>query len=43
VGQNRFARESGCHYGQGFLFFKPMNQELVFEMMRRASLFDDDM
>lgn len=35
--QARFARESGCHYGQGFLYFKPAAQEQVFELIRRSS------
>ena len=41
--QNRLARESGCHYGQGFLFFKPLSQDQFFEMMRKASLPDGDL
>ena len=41
--QNRFAREAGCHYGQGFLFFKPVSQDRVFEMMQKGSIFEDDL
>lgn len=41
--QNHFARESGCHYGQGFLFFKPVSQDLVFEMMHKGSIAEDDL
>ncbi len=40
--QNRLARESGCHYGQGFLYFKPIRQDQVFAMMRKGSLLEDD-
>jgi len=41
--QNRFAREAGCHYGQGFLYFKPISQDKVFEMMQKGSLLEDDL
>lgn len=40
--QNRLARESGCHYGQGYLYFKPIRQDQVFEMMHKGSLLEDD-
>lgn len=40
--QSRLARESGCHYGQGYLFFKPIRQDQVFEMMHKASLLEED-
>lgn len=36
--QSRFAREAGCHYGQGFLFFRPMDTRQVFEMMEKSSI-----
>lgn len=36
--QCRFAREAGCHYGQGFLFFKPIAQDQVFEQIRCSSI-----
>lgn len=39
--QNRFAREAGCHYGQGFLYFKPISQDKVFEMMQKGSILED--
>lgn len=41
--QNHFARESGCHCGQGFLFFKPVSQDQVFEMMYKGSIFEEDL
>lgn len=41
--QNRFAREAGCHYGQGFLFFKPIGQDRVFEMMHKNSILEDEL
>lgn len=40
--QNTFAREAGCHYGQGFLFFKPIAQDQVFAMIRRKSGLDNE-
>lgn len=40
--QNCLARESGCHYGQGYLYFTPIRKEQVFEMIRQASLLDED-
>ena len=36
--QCRFAREVGCHYGQGFLFYRPMSVDQVFEMIEKGSL-----
>lgn len=36
--QSRFAQEVGCRYGQGFLFFRPMSTEQVFEMIERSSI-----
>lgn len=39
--QNRFAQACGCHYGQGFLFFKPTSPNEVFETMRKGSILDD--
>lgn len=41
--QNCFARETGCHYGQGFLFFKPSSQDHVFEMLHKGSILEDDL
>jgi len=29
--QDRLAREAGCHYGQGFLYCRPVSQEQVFQ------------
>ncbi len=34
--QDAFARSAGCHYGQGYLYFKPVPQENVFETIRRS-------
>ncbi|MBQ3194664.1 MAG: EAL domain-containing protein [Oscillospiraceae bacterium] len=33
--QDSFAREAGCHYGQGFLYFRPVPQEHVFERIHQ--------
>ena len=40
--QDEFARNAGCHYGQGYLYFKPIRQDQVFEMIRRSSLAEGD-
>ncbi|MBQ3489612.1 MAG: EAL domain-containing protein [Clostridia bacterium] len=40
--QNDFARSSGCRYGQGFLYFKPIRQDQVFEMIRKSSLLEGE-
>lgn len=29
-----FARETGCHYGQGFLYFKPISHDKVFDLIQ---------
>ena len=39
--QNQFARTAGCDYGQGFLFFKPIGQNEVFDMIDRSSILKD--
>ena len=31
--QDRFAREAGCHYGQGYLYFRPVSQDQVWELI----------
>ena len=36
--QDAFARNAGCRYGQGYLYFKPIPQNQVFEMIRKSSL-----
>lgn len=36
--QSRFAREAGCRYGQGFLFFRPVSTEQVFEIMEKSRI-----
>ena len=40
--QSRFAREAGCHYGQGFLFFRPMSTGQVFDMMEKSRVRPDE-
>lgn len=34
--QHRFAREAGCHYGQGYLYFRPTAQDQFFHALRTA-------
>jgi len=36
--QEAFAKSAGCRYGQGFLYFKPIRQDQLFEMIRKSSL-----
>lgn len=36
--QRRFAQDVGCHYGQGFLFYRPMSIDQVFEMIEKGSV-----
>ena len=31
--QHRFVRDTGCHYGQGYLYFRPLSQDKVFEQI----------
>ena len=38
--QNLFARETGCDYGQGFLFFKPIDNNQLTELIRKGSILD---
>ena len=38
--QDAFARSTGCHYGQGYLYFKPVRQDQVFETIRKSKLFE---
>lgn len=33
--QDSFVREAGCHYGQGFLYFRPVSHDRVFELIRQ--------
>ena len=40
--QNRFAREISCPYGQGYLFFKPIPQDQVFQMICKRSILEVD-
>lgn len=32
---DRFVREAGCHYGQGYLYFRPVSHDRVFELIRQ--------
>lgn len=34
--QDIFARNAGCHYGQGYFYFRPVAQENVFETIRKS-------
>lgn len=36
--QRRFAQDVGCHYGQGFLFYRPMSIDQLFEMIEMGSV-----
>lgn len=36
--QDAFARDCGCHYGQGFLYFYPTGVNEMFEMMERSRI-----
>jgi len=36
--QRRFAQDVGCHYGQGFLFYRPMSIDQMFEMIEMGSV-----
>ena len=40
--QDEFARSAGCRYGQGYLYFKPVRHDEVFEMIRRSSLTEEN-
>jgi len=40
--QDRFAREAGCHYGQGFLYFVPIRQEQAAGIMQTRALFAEN-
>lgn len=40
--QNTFAREAGCHYGQGFLYSRPMGVDEMFEMMEKSRITEAD-
>jgi len=35
--QDAFARSVGCRYGQGYLYFKPIRHDQVFETIRKSS------
>ena len=36
--QDKFARSAGCHYGQGFLYFKPERQQRVLDTIRKSDI-----
>ena len=36
--QNSFAQEAGCHYGQGFLFFRPVDVNKAFELIDQSQI-----
>jgi len=40
--QSCFAREVGCHYGQGFLYFHPMDVDAMFEIIEKSRLTEED-
>ena len=40
--QSRFAREAGCHFGQGYLFSRPVPQDQVFELMRNSIIREEN-
>jgi len=40
--QDAFARSAGCRYGQGYLYFKPIRHDQVFEMIRKSSLAEEN-
>lgn len=39
--QCRFAQEVGCHYGQGFLFYRPMSIDQVYKMIEKGSVVEN--
>ncbi|MBQ9747193.1 MAG: EAL domain-containing protein [Clostridia bacterium] len=39
--QDAFARSVGCRYGQGFLYFKPIRYDQVFDVIRMSSLTEE--
>lgn len=43
VEQDRLAREAGCQYGQGFLYFKPLGGDEILAIMRKADPWDGDL
>ena len=40
--QDAFARSAGCRYGQGYLYFKPISHDQVFDMIRKSSLAEEN-
>lgn len=40
--QDAFARSVGCRYGQGYLYFKPIRHDQVFDRIRESSLAEEN-
>ncbi|MBQ8448904.1 MAG: EAL domain-containing protein, partial [Clostridia bacterium] len=40
--QDEFAKSAGCHYGQGYLYFRPISHDQVFDMIRKSSLAEEN-
>lgn len=40
--QGQFAKEAGCHYGQGFLYFRPIGTDQVLDMMEKSRIAEED-
>ena len=40
--QDAFAKSAGCHYGQGYLYFRPISHDQVFDMIRKSSLAEEN-
>lgn len=40
--QDRLVRESGCHYGQGYYYFKPIHHNQVFEVIQKSGSMNEE-